>query len=577
MKIDSAATIVDCLEHYYREIPDAAAYTFLPKGVHDTQSVTYSSLVSRSKSLANVLLHHRLEGKNVILTFPPGIDFIIALYACFYAGCIAIPTNLSRSSQHAKRLNIIINDAGVDAVLTTEELSQTIGSQLMQADAIVLSTNGANTTAQSLAKNRDHNLPSISNESIAFIQYTSGSTSSPKGVMVSHANLLSNIRAIRDTFGTHEHIKIGGWLPQFHDMGLIGHILHAGAVGGHYAFISPLSFITRPQRWLQLMSDYKCQISSAPNFAYDLCNKRIPDECMSSFDLTSWRWACNGAEPVSPTTIRLFSERFSNAGFSPTAMTPCYGLAEATLMISASNADAAPRFINVLSSGLEKGRLILSNSSGKETKTLVCCGRIAPGHEVRIVDPESHECCAEHEIGEIWIKGPSVAQGYWNKPCTNRIQFRAKAVENYTTIGSFLRTGDIGALHEDQLVITGRIKDVIIVRGRNIYPHDIERTTFSYSPLLRDNRSAAFALGHQVIVIAEVNKGEVLADELTDLKLNLSREISTNHEVVPHDILFIKSNSLPITSSGKIQRNKCKQLYINNNLEPVAQTTVAVD
>lgn len=562
MKLDESSTIIDCLQHYSQVQPEAPVYTFVEKGTKAAQSLSYRMLDNYSQVLASTLREKGLQGERAILLFPPGLEFMVALFACFYAGCLAVPSNIARNSRHAERLNRIIDDAQAVVILTTKELESALVEQLGRSDVTFVSVDLE--ALSSMVPMEEGALPE--GHQLAFMQYTSGSVSAPKGVMVSHGNLRSNIIAIRDTFGTHEGLVIGGWIPQFHDMGLIGHILHAVALGGHYVFMSPLTFITRPLRWLQLMQDYGCELTSAPNFAYDLCTRKIPEEMVSSLDLSRWRWAANGAEPVIAETIETFCQKFSRAGFPLTAMTPCYGMAETTLMVSSSSDNKAPQIFTVCADSLAEGYLLPVDGTTSNTRSLVGCGTVATGYDVSIVDPQTKQILPSGRIGEIWVRGPSVARGYWNNQEKTEHDFHA-----YTECGRgpFLRTGDMGAFLEDQLVIAGRYKDIIIIRGRNIYPQDLERSLSSASPLVRLNKAAAFSVNDKLVLVQELEKNAPSNPDLPSLERDLLQLITADYDLSVHELVLIRANTLPVTSSGKVQRSLCRTLYEQNRLNVI--------
>lgn len=562
MKLDEATSIIDCLQYYAKVQPESPAYTYLENGTKHARSLNYGLLDEYAKKLAGCLLQYGLRGERVILIFPPGLEFMVALFACFYTGCLAVPSNLSRNSRHAERLHRIIDDAQAVAILTTNDLKNMLFEQLGRTDVLFISVDLDDLPASESW--RESVLPA--NQQLAFMQYTSGSMSEPKGVMVSHGNLLSNIIAIRDNFGSHEKLVIGGWIPQFHDMGLIGHILHAVAIGGHYVFMSPLAFVIRPLRWLQLMQDYGCELSSAPNFAYDLCSNKIPEEMVLSLDLSRWRWAANGAEPVVAETIKNFSRKFSRAGFRASAMTPCYGMAETTLMISSSTGNLAPLIFTVCADSLADGRLVAVESTASNVQTLVACGTVASGYEVSIVDPHTKQVLSNGLVGEIWVRGPSVATGYWNNPVKTEQNFSA-----YTRCGHgpFLRTGDMGAFWEGQLVVVGRYKDIIIIRGRNIYPQDLERSLSSASPLVKLNKAAAFSVNDKLVLVQELEKGAQKHPDFSTIQRQLLQLITAEYDLSVHELVLIRANTLPITSSGKVQRSLCRKLYEQKRLNIV--------
>lgn len=551
MHIDQAETIIDCLSAYSQSIGEQPAYTFLPRGKGNAQPISYQGLQRNSMLVAQDLIQRKCYRQRAILLYPAGLDFLYGLYGCFYAGVIAVPCNLSRGSHHLKRLNDIIDDAQAAVILTTSELKSSMECQLGRDDIEWLAFD-----FEQPELNKDIRYPAINKHDIAFIQYTSGSTSKPKGVMVSHHNLLQNIIAIRETFGTFEHIRIGGWLPQFHDMGLIGNILHTVGLGGHYIFMPPLSFIQRPIRWLELMAEYQCDLSTAPNFAYDLCVERIKKEQLQGLNLSSWKWAGNGAETVHPETIDEFCALLEPSGFRRAAMTPCYGMAETTLMVTASGKDDSPLTLNIDPEAMAKGQLVEQTSSSYQ---IAGCGFVAPNHEVLIVDPDTCQPLRAGQVGEIWVSGPSVAVGYWNKPEKTEQDFGATT---QCGKGPYLRTGDLGLIKDKQLVVSGRLKDLFIIRGRNIYPQDMERYLANYSDCFRLNKTAAFSIGQEVVLLQEVEKSAMKLPSLKELKMQAMAQLVQEFDVTIKELILIKANTIPMTSSGKVQRALCSQKYL---------------
>ncbi|WP_323861546.1 fatty acyl-AMP ligase [Xenorhabdus doucetiae] len=549
--LEHAQTLLCCFKHYVSQQPNQIVYRFLPSGDSDTvTTLTWQELDQRSHQLACALVAAGQQEKAVILMYPAGLEFIVGLIACFKAGAIAVPSNVVRGSRHLQRLNQILDDSKASVILTTAGLSS------------VLSHEFSNLEIMHYVENRpvyeNTELPLISPEQLAFLQYTSGSTDIPKGVMVTHNNLIHSLRAMNDTFGLHEGLIIGGWIPQFHDMGLVGHILMTMALGGQYNFMSPLSFIQQPLRWLQLMHDYGAEFCCAPNFAYDLC---ADQDCSGlNLDLSRWRWAGNGAEPVRNETLMRFYQVVKEYGFIYQSQIPCYGMAEATLVISSSTSEDTPFSLTLCGSSLEKGKIVLK----PDGVVMQACGEVAPGHQVVIVNPDTKELCDSDKIGEIWVRGPSIAIGYWNNPEKTQQNFMA-----YTTTGEgpFLRTGDLGCLYERHLLITGRLKDLIIIRGRNIYPQDIEYTATMQSTAFRSGKAIAFELEQRIVVAIELQKHAEQQHDFRELRRNVIQALNSAFDIDVADVVFIQTNKLPTTSSGKVQRKLCHSLYLQGRLQ----------
>ncbi|MFP2926241.1 fatty acyl-AMP ligase, partial [Pyxidicoccus sp. 3LG] len=406
---------------------------------------------------------------------------------------------------------------------------------------------------------------------MAFLQYTSGSTGSPRGVVLTHANLLHNSHAIQRCF-EHDSNSVGViWLPPYHDMGLIGGILQPLHVGFPVVLMSPLDFLARPMRWLQAVSRYRATTSGGPNFAYELCVRKATPELVSQLDLSSWSLAFNGAEPLHPATLQRFRETFAPCGFRPEAVYPCYGLAEATLIASGGRKAALPLQHSVRKDALEANEAVPVSSTDAGALTLVGCGTRLPDQELLIVEPQGRLPLPEGRVGEVWLRGPSIARGYWNRPEETEATFHARRADD-PAAGPYLRTGDLGFLRDGELFITGRLKDLIIVRGRNHYPHDLERTAVACHAALRPGCSAAFGVeatgGEQLVLVQEVDTRKAFdAAALTEA---IREAVAAEHGVVLHAVVLIEPGSLPKTSSGKVQRRATRAAWLEGQLQVVS-------
>jgi acyl-CoA synthetase (AMP-forming)/AMP-acid ligase II/acyl carrier protein len=411
------------------------------------------------------------------------------------------------------------------------------------------------------------------------LQYTSGSTSDPKGVMVSHGNLLNNLECIRQSFGigeTEEDLESATgvfWLPAYHDMGLIGGILTPLYMGGRSVLMSPTAFLQRPMRWLQAIHDYRATISGAPSFAYEYCVRRTTADERKALDLSCWRLAFCGAEPIRAETLRHFAEAFGNAGFRLDAFYPCYGLAETTLLAAGPPYDQEPRILTVNRAALAEHRVAEACGEPAEmTQRLVGCGQPVPGHTIVIVRPETSIECGDDEVGEILVQGQSVTQGYWDRPEETEQLFGARVAGRE---GKFLRTGDLGFFRDGELFVTGRVKDVIIIRARNHYPQDIEQSAEEAHPAVLPG--AAFAVeakdGDEELIVVHQLDRQFRGANMDDIVRAIRRAIVEQHELDPHAIVLIRQTSLPITSSGKVQRNLCREQYLAGELKVVHSWT----
>lgn len=533
-----------------------------------SESWTYTELLGRSRTLGNWLSRQVSVGDRVLLVYPPGLEFIAAFMGCIYAGVLPVPATYPKPRRPMPRLDSIVADCQPVLVLTQ---SSTISGISLDQQSPAISAMPWQSTDEIVTDNNCGFRPVVrSRDDLAFLQYTSGSTSEPRGVMVSHGNLLHNLEAIRIGFGinTDEHSRGVFWLPAYHDMGLIGGILTPLYVGGTSTLIAPTTFLRRPQRWLELISSTRATISGAPNFGYELASRKITAEELALLDLSRWRLAFCGAEPISPETLEEFAKTFEPAGFKRSAFFPCYGLAESTLLVTGGQTASGPKVIQIDRQALRENYVVTLAEQNGHTQPLVGCGQECRGMDVRIVDPLNHSICPADQIGEIWIRGDSISRGYWNKRDVNAEIFMAKLVDDQASkADGFLRTGDLGFCFEDELFVTGRLKDVIIVRGRNHYPHDLERTAQAAHPAV--DAGAAFSVdvnGHEELVLVHQWKRENRLADQNEMIQAIRTAIVEEHEIDPHAIAMIRPASLPMTSSGKIQRNRCRELYLAGEL-----------
>ncbi|WP_153009579.1 AMP-binding protein, partial [Mastigocoleus testarum] len=422
---------------------------------------------------------------------------------------------------------------------------------------------------------REWREPITNSHTLAVFQYTSGSTGKPKGVMLTHGNLLHNSALIHQCFGHSKDSQGVIWLPPYHDMGLIGGIIQPLYGGFPVTLMSPVDFLQKPYRWLQAISRYKATTSGGPNFAYDLCMHKITEEQRATLDLSSWEVAFNGAEPIRAETLEQFVAVFEPCGFRKEAFYPCYGMAESTLIISGGLKDSQPVYKTIQANRLEENRVVLTTKDNHKNLTLVSCGQTRMNQKITIADPEKLTSCSPGQVGEIWVSGQSIAQGYWNCSEQTKLNFQAYLLDSGE--GPFLRTGDLGFIEDGELYITGRIKDLIIIRGRNHYPQDIEQTVQTSHPALKMGHGAAFSVeveGNETLVITQ----EVKRSYLRKLNINqvvtaICQAVAQEHEIQVSGILLLKTGSIPKTSSGKIQRYACRQGFMNNTLNVVSDWT----
>ncbi len=560
------STLVDLLQLKAEVHADRVAYTFLADGAAEESSLTYADLDRNARAIAAWLQTTTSRDDRVLLLFPPGLEYISAFFGCLYAGVIAVPAYPPRNNRNLLRLQSLIDDARPAIALTTPQILSRVNTWSGESAAL---QKVRWLTAETISD--EWQKPRITGNDLAFLQYTSGSTAAPKGVMLTHSNLFHNDRLLQKAFGQNEQSVIVGWLPLYHDMGLIGIVIHSLSVGARCILMPPVAFLQQPFRWLETISQYRATTSGGPNFAYELCARRISDEQRATLDLSSWNVAFNGAEPIRAETLDRFAKTFAPCGFRREAFRPCYGLAEATLLVSArveEKSEAEP--VKVVSKKALEQNQIVETVTG-ETRKLVSCGDALLEDRVIVVDPDSLTQCPAGKVGEIWVSGPSVALGYWNKPRETKETFWAVPAGDGG--GKFLRTGDLGFLHEGELFLTGRLKDLIVTRGLNHYPQDIELTVEQCHPALRAGCGAAFSVTIQdeerVVVVQELDQREQL--DTQSLIASIRESISEEHELAMHAVVLIRAGSIPKTSSGKIQRKACRKLFLENGLKVVAE------
>ncbi|MDJ0704852.1 MAG: LLM class flavin-dependent oxidoreductase, partial [Leptolyngbyaceae cyanobacterium MO_188.B28] len=567
----NVSTLVELLRYRAAHQSQQCAYRFLVDGETEEQSLTYEALDQHARTIAAQLQQLDATGERAILLYPPGLEFITAFFGCLYAGVIAVPTYPPRRNQKLSRLEAIVSDAQPSVVLTTAEILMNLQQQWTDhpqfAHLAVITTDDANPLEFAEGKE-----PQISVDSLAFLQYTSGSTGRPKGVMVSHGNIIYNQQMIEAAFQHDQTTIVVGWLPLFHDMGLIGNVLQPLYLGIPCILMSPAAFLQKPIRWLQAISHYRGSTSGGPNFAYDLCVNRISPEQKATLDLSCWKVAFNGAEPIHAETLQRFSDAFSDFGFRPETFYPCYGMAETTLLVSGGIPSRTPTLKHAQASALEHHQVVSCEQSQKGSRPLVGCGHTILEQDIRIVDPNTQLECSSSQVGEIWVAGKNVAQGYWNRDLETQTTFAAHL--SNTGQGPYLRTGDLGFLDQDgEVFVTGRLKEVIIIRGRNYYPQDIERVTEKSHPALRPNSGVAFSIeieGQERLIIAhEVERSYLRKLNVTEIASAVREAVSEEFELQVHSVLLLKTNSLLKTSSGKIQRRGCRSAWLSGTLNVV--------
>lgn len=564
------ATLVDLLRKRALQQQSQVGYTFLIDGEAQEVNLTYQALDQKARSIAAKLQSMKATGERALLLYPPGLEFIEAFFGCLYAGVTAVPVYPPRRNQRMARLQAIVKDAQASFALTTTSVLTNIEHSLKQEPelATLYYVNTENLTDNFALSWQPLK---ISSDALAFLQYTSGSTGTPKGVMVSHGNLLHNQEMIKTAFQHTQESIVVGWLPLFHDMGLIGNVLQPLYGGFPVILMSPENFLKKPLRWLSAISLYKGTTSGGPNFAYELCVNKITNEQRATLDLSRWQVAFNGAEPISAETIERFVAAFAPCGFRREAFYPCYGMAETTLIVSGGYVSARPILQTVQKEALEQNRIVTVSKEDSVSQTVVGCGQALQDMKVVIANPETMTRCKSNEIGEIWVSGASVTQGYWNRPEQTKQTFQAQLLD--TESEPFLRTGDLGFLLNGELFITGRLKDLIIIRGQNHYPQDIELTVEKSHPSLRRGCGAAFAVEvkgeERLVIVQEVERSYLRKLDVNEVVGNIRHCVAMHHGLQVYAAVLIRTGTICKTSSNKIQRHACRSAFISGSLDVV--------
>lgn len=550
---------------------EAIAYTFLlDDESHASIDLTFSQLDRAARALAAIISRSCAPGDRALVLYPSGLDFIIGFLGCLYAGVIVVAAHPPRKKQNQIHLKGIIEDCHPQAVISTSEIFTAAQSSRAENPLLASLTWILSDTVNAPAD--DWRISVIGRNHIAFLQYTSGSTGSPKGVMVSHGNLLDNLEVMYRSFGLSQHSHMVSWLPHFHDMGLILGLLQSLYAGFATTFMAPTSFVQNPKRWLQAISGKSNVIAGAPNFAYALCVRAISNVDVAALDLSGWQVAFNGAEPVRENTLRIFSEKFALAGFRPEAFYPCYGMAEITLYASGGDPSAMPVYFHADIGALRDSGYLMPGH-GKARQTLVGCGHAGEGLEIVIADPTTLMPCPVGKVGEIWIKGTSVAQGYWNRPEVTEETFHAHLADSGD--GPFLRTGDLGVLVARELYIVGRLKDLIIIRGRNYHPQDLERVSEASHSGLRAGHVAAFSVDmdgeERLVVVQEANRAALRSLDIEAAMDAIARAITEECHIAPYAVVLVFPATILKTSSGKIQRLATRSAFLDGELKVLAQ------
>lgn len=568
------STLVELLQHRASTQPDDLAYQFLIDGKKEGAAYTYAELEEWAKAIASLLQQQEAKGERALLLYPQGVEVVAAFCGCLYAGVIAIPVpppDAGRMKRTLPRLREIIKDAEATIVLSNARIIE-----MIQASDIDFpefdSMRWIDTESVDLELAKDWKDPEVDKDVLAYLQYTSGSTSTPKGVMLSHYNLLHHSEYLQRACGYRTDGPTVTWMPYFHDYGLVEGLMQPLYNGAPCYIMAPLAFVKRPLRWLQSIEKYGATHSQAPNFAYDLCVRRTKPSQREGLDLSRWVSAGNAAEPINPRVMRDFYDAFKGSGFAWENFAPAYGLAEATLLVSSTPVGKEPIILKLEANELEQGRVVLASPESSYVREAVSCGPLVCETTVAIVDPDSLARCDDNEVGEIWVNDPGVAHGYWQRPDATREAFETQIADEGAT--RYLRTGDLGFLKDGELYITGRIKDLIIIRGTNHYPQDIEWTVQQTSLVMRPDYGACFSIieegEERLVVVQEVERSHQQNLDADELITEIRQAISEAHELQVYAVALVKSGNVLKTSSGKIQRRKCKASFLAGELEVLA-------
>ena len=550
--VGETAHFIDVLRSRASAQRDRAAYQFFRKN-ELTASVTYGELDSQVRSIAGFLQRAGLAGERAVLFYETGIDYIAALFGCFYAGVIAIPLYAPRRKPSLNHVSLICADAQPRAALSTARLTGAIEPLTVGHPGLA----GLRWLATDTIPETPWIEPAIDGRTPALLQYTSGSTGDPRGVIVTHENLLQNQQAIQQAFGVMEKSIVVSWLPLYHDMGLIGGVLHPVFTGAVCMLLLSATFLQRPLTSLQAISLHGGTVSGGPNFAYDLCVDKIKPDDRAGLDLSRWSIAFNGAEPVRAETLERFARAYEPYGFRMESFRPCYGLAEATLFVTGKPARDGPTVSHVSRQSLSAGEAV--ESADDDAARQVACGSSPSDSVIAIVNPDDCRELAHGKIGEIWVSAPSVAAGYWNRPEETRHTFQA--VLEGSPKGPFLRTGDLGFMRANELYVTGRLKDLIVINGRNIYPQDVERLVEQSHSALRNNSGAAFSVdlaGRERLIVVQEILRSYSSEDLEQAVQAIRSTVADALEIAIYSVVLLKSGTVPKTTSGKIRRDACR-------------------
>ncbi len=584
--VEKLENLVDLITFRAELHPDRLAYSFLADGESNEIRLTYGELWIRAKAIASHLQSLGMAGERALLFYPSGIDYLEAFWGCLFAESVAVPLYPPRPNRSYSRFIGVVADAEAKVILTTSSICDQYQTRF-DSDTGFSHIQWIATDRIPSEIGNAWRTPRLHPHSLAYLQYTSGSTANPRGVMVSHRNLLVNSRCYQTYMSTEEGDIHGAWLPLYHDMGLIGFAIQGPYIGGSVYWLSPFDFLKKPVRWLKMVSTYRIQCTGAPNFAFDLCSTKISREQREGLDLRSLRMLFNGSEHIRACTCERFLREFTPYGLNPHALTGAYGMAECTLIVSCGNVTESTVISKIDSDRMNDGIVQSPTPTTTSTHQIVSSGRILEEYDIRIVDPQTRLALPPNHTGEIWISHPSVAQGYWNQAGATERTFQATLAD--TGEGPYLRTGDLGVIWNDQLYVTGRLKELIIIEGRNHYPQDIELTVEQVHPSIRATGCAAFSIeieeNERLVIVAEIDPRWKIQDknsasnnepnrdhrllDVNQLIKDIRKAVSEIHDIRPYRIELLKFGQILKTTSGKIQRQACRQAYLDGTFETI--------
>lgn len=566
--VNDAESLVDICRLRAALHPQLSVYKFMDNGEDVSSTLTYAELDNAAKHVAAKLQHSGFQGERALLLYPAGLDYIIAFFACLYAGCIAVPAYPPTNNRHLGRLRAILSNSRAGIILSTGAVRNSV-NKFNGTEAVLPPVQWLVTDDKDDREGLQYMPFTPKAGDLAFLQYTSGSTGDAKGVMVSHGNIMANQQLIRQRFGHDENATVVGWLPLYHDMGLIGNVMQPLYCGATAILMPPMAFLEKPLRWLQAISGHQGRTSGGPNFAYDLCVQKINPAERAGLDLSTWKLAFNGAEPVNSETIKRFYRYFAGCGFKRQAFYPCYGLAEATLLATGAEERSELNILSFDKAALEQGNATVTAAAAWNSRELVGCGQAGTAEQLRIANPDTGMECDAGVIGEILLGGAGITQGYWDNA-----EATANAFFTDAAGCRWLRTGDLGFVAHGELFVCGRLKDLIIIRGRNYYPQDLESVAANASEALNPGGCVAFTTdtenGESLVILAELKRSGLRLQDFGPVIAAIRSAVAEECGVQISRIGLLKPGALLKTSSGKLRRSACREAFLTHSFDRVA-------